>query len=263
MISLGIIGTGNMGSALIEGWTRRQDIKICAFDVDKEKLNRIKEKFSIEIGKDASEVIKKSEWIVLAIKPAQVKEFLKTHKKDFTENKCLLSICAGISISYLQKEVPFIKRVVRIMPNTPALIGKGIFALCFSQELEDRIKEEVISLFQSLGIVHTFEEKFFDAYTGLIGSGPAYVAYFMEAMIEAGIKLGFPREIASSMIRELFVGTSEMIKKLEISPARAREMVTSPGGTTIWGLTHLERCAVKGAIIDAVEEAANRSKELG
>ncbi len=263
MITLGIIGTGNMGSALIRGWSKRKDITIYAFDVDKEKLNQTREKFQVKTGESASEIIKKSQYILLAIKPGQVKPFLETHKGDFNEAKCLISICAGISISHLQKGIPSVKKVVRVMPNTPALIGKGMFAICFSPEVEEEVRGKIFSLFRSLGKVYSIEEKLFDGYTGLIGSGPAYVAYFMEAMIEAGIKLGFSREIASSMVRELFSGTSEMIKRLEIGPAQTREMVTSPAGTTIWGISHLERCAARGVIMDAIEEAAKRSKELG
>ncbi len=263
MLSLGVIGTGNMGSALIRGWSKRKDIYILAYDLDRERLKRVEKSCNIQSSESPQEVIEKSTHVVLAIKPGQVKEFLNSHGEKFTKEKCLISICAGISLDKLKKWAPLLTHIVRVMPNTPALVGKGLFAMCFSKKTSQEHREIAVGLFKELGEVYLLEERLFDGYTGLIGSGPAYVAYFMEAMIDAGVKLGLSRDRALSMVIGLFEGTTHLIKELSISPSLIREMVTSPGGTTIWGLSHFDKCALKGHIMEGIEMAAQRSKELG
>ena len=150
------------------------------------------------------------------------------------------------------------------MPNTPALVGAGQFALCLDDPgLGEERKGFIHALFARLGRTYVLEEKYFDAFTGLAGSGPAYVLYFMEALIESGVYVGFPRDKATDIVAGLIEGTAKLAAESGIHPSVLREMVTSPAGTTIEALMHLDRQAVRAAVIDAVVASRDRSKELG
>ncbi len=263
MKTIGVIGTGNMGGAILQGWKDIEDIKLCAYDIDREKLDKIASCLKIEKKENIAELINSSQYILLAVKPKQVKELLKEHSSYLTPSHVILSICAGIKIKKIKKWAEKVSEVVRIMPNTPALVGRGMFAISVDQEVADTTKKEVKKLFEALGSVFEMEEEYMDAYTALIGSGPAYIIYFLEALIEAGVSIGFPRDVSTSMVKELVSGTVKMINEMPKNLYELREMVTSPGGTTIAALNHLDRQAVRGSIIDAVNKAWQRSKELG
>jgi len=263
MDTIGVIGTGNMGGAILKGWNSLKDISLIGYDVDEQKLNKICRELKVEKAKDIPELIQKSSYILLAVKPTQVKGLLKKYEDLFLDFHILMSICAGIKIKKIKKWCGGRAKVVRIMPNTPALVGKGMFAICFQEEVDESIHGKVIELFNVLGKCFEIEEDYIDAYTALIGSGPAYIIYFLEALVEAGVSLGFQRQISIEMVKGLLSGTTKMIEELDISLAGLREMVTSPAGTTIAALNHFDRMAVRGAIIDALHQACKRSKELG
>lgn len=263
MINIGVIGTGNMGGAILKGWSSLEGVKLFAYDVDEKKLDNICSKLSLEKAKDISDLIQNSTFILLAVKPNQVKPLLKKYHDLFSDHHIILSICAGIKIKKIKKWSGGLPKVVRIMPNTPALVGCGLFAISFEDEIDSSIESKTIELFNSLGKTFQIQEEYMDAYTALIGSGPAYIIYFLEAMVEAGVSLGFPRDLAIEMVKGLAHGTTKMIQDMDKKLAELREMVTSPGGTTIAALNHFDRMAVRGAIIDAIHKACKRSKELG
>ncbi|WP_457570990.1 pyrroline-5-carboxylate reductase [Desulfovulcanus sp.] len=261
---IGFIGAGNMGGALIQGLAPRKDLEVHAFDLDQEKINKLAQHIEFISWQNLADLIEHSDYIVLAVKPQVLKEVIEEIKDNLNAKKCLISIAAGIKLKKLIKWSHNICPVVRVMPNTPALVGKGVFALCFDHDLTQNIDQNfIISLFATLGQVHVLKEDYFDIFTALVGSGPAYVFYLLDSFIDAGLTFGLPRDTAREMVFALFEGSLCMAQNDKRHLAELKEMVTSPGGTTIAGLNKLDQKAVKAAIIEAVEAAWKRSKELG
>ena len=233
-------------------------------DFNKDNLTRLKKELGLIVQKSPSDLVKACDYIVLAVKPQHAEPVVKEVATELTKSKCLISICAGIPsatfVDWTLERCP----IVRVMPNTPALVGLGVSAVCLDDpHLTDEMKAFVPELLASIGQVHVLPEKLFDAFTGVIGSGPAYVFYFMEALIESGVALGLTRPQTVEMVKGLFLGSATMADQLDKSVTELREMVTSPGGTTIRALMHFDRQALKGDIIDGVFESYYRSIELG
>ncbi|MBN2140700.1 MAG: pyrroline-5-carboxylate reductase [Desulfovibrionaceae bacterium] len=261
--SIGFIGLGNMGSAIIKGLSGL-GAEVHGFDLDRTKMDALAGQCGLAPADSPKDLTAKCEFVVLAVKPQHAAGVLEEIAPELNPGKCLVSIAAGIPLARLKDHSENRCPVVRVMPNTPALVNAGVFAVCLEDpHLSEGQKKFVLDLFRPLGRVHVLEEKFFDAYTALIGSGPAYVLYFMEALIEAGVSLGFARDLAADMVLALFAGTSRLAVKSKEHVSLLREMVTSPGGTTISGLAHMDRCALRAHVMDAVRKAWERSRELG
>lgn len=262
--SIGFLGAGNMGSAIIRGLADRKDLNILAFDPMPEKLDELKRECGAIPKESEREVAAEADYLVLAVKPQQMAPVLESVLPDLKKDVCLISIAAGIPSKSIREMSKKRCPVVRVMPNTPALVRAGVFAVCLEDEkLSMEQKEFVQAVFEPLGQVHVLPEKDFDAFTAVIGSGPAYVCYFMEALIESAVYLGLPRPKATQMVEGLFSGTSKLVEESDFHVSVLREMVTSPGGTTIRALQHMDRQAVRAAIVEAVEESYLRSIELG
>ncbi|MFP4083692.1 MAG: pyrroline-5-carboxylate reductase [Desulfonatronovibrio sp.] len=263
-VHLGFIGAGNMGGAMIAGLAPQKNIKVWGFDPDQEKLEALARSHGLTALGSALEVAEKCEYIFYAVKPGLLEKVIQQTLPALCASKCLVSIAAGINISRIISWSDNRSAVVRIMPNTPALIGKGVFALCLEHEkITSQQKEFLTNAVCALGSTFVLPEKSFDVFTALIGSGPAYIYYFMESMIEAGVLLGLERNSAARMVKELFAGSSEMSLEQKMHITQLKEMVTSPGGTTMAGLSTLDQKAVKASIIKAVEKAMKKSIELG
>lgn len=263
MSQIGIIGAGNMGSALIQGWEQDRTLDLKVYDKQTEKLRAMTDRYRIIPCSSSLEAISKCELVLIGVKPFQVKDVLENIAGTLRPGQCLISIAAGIPQEKLSRWIKAKCPVVRVMPNTPALVGAGVFGLCFDDpNLTDKHKDLILSLFQRLGSVHELEESLFDAFTALIGSGPAYVFYFLEALIDAGVTLGLPRSETTDMVIRLFNGSVSLVRERGGSIGQLREQVSSPAGTTITGVNELDRRAVKGAIIDAVGAACKRSVEM-
>ncbi len=263
-INVGFIGTGNMGGAMITGFAPSDEFRVLGHDPDKNRLAGLEKKCGLIPVDDAQSLVSNSDYIFYAVKPGLMESVVKQTASELADSKCLVSIAAGIPlariISWSGDRCP----VVRIMPNTPALIGKGVFALCLDHDkIRSSQKEFLTRIISCLGKTFILPEKFFHLFTALIGSGPAYVYYFMESMVEAGVLLGMDRQTTLKMVKELFAGSSEMSLQSDMHIAQLREMVTSPGGTTIAGLRVLDENRVKASIMKAVEMAMKRSVELG
>jgi len=255
---IGFIGVGNMGSAIIRGLASRDDM-----DRRMAQLRKLSEEYGVVMQETANDLVKACDYIVLAVKPQHAESVVKEFAADLSGSKCLISICAGIKQAQFEDWTEGRCAVVRVMPNTPALVSESVSAVCLENEnLTDEMKQFVPEVFASIGQAHVLPEKMFDAFTGTIGSGPAYVFYFMEAMIESGVALGLPRDQSTAMVKGLFLGSAKMADESEFSVTQLREMVTSPGGTTIRALMHFDRQALKGDIIDGVFKSYNRSVEL-
>ncbi|WP_243439987.1 pyrroline-5-carboxylate reductase [Fundidesulfovibrio soli] len=262
--AISFIGTGNMGAALIKGLSGMDGVSLLGFDLDREKLNALCAQCALQAVDTIHGAVEKAGYVLMCVKPQQMKAVLAQVHPALTADKCLISIAAGITRERLSEWIGHACPVVRVMPNTPALVGAGVSAVCLDDpHLTQEQKDVVQKIFASVGSVHVLEEKLFDSFTAVAGSGPAYVYYFMEALIEAALAAGLPRPMATSIVGELIGGSLKLANESMTHVSVLREMVTSPGGTTIAALAHMDRMAMRAAIIDAVEAARRRGQELG
>lgn len=258
---LGFIGLGSMGGAIARGLASGGKFDMSGFDPDEATRNRHADIMRLlPAGRD---VACEADVLLLAVKPQLARSVLE-ELAPIRPETCLVSIAAGITLEKLAQWSGGRCPVVRVMPNTPAMIGRGVYALCLDHaSLTEGHRTTVESMFAAIGRTYVLPERLFDAYTGLIGSGPAYVFAFMEALIDAGVTLGLPRAQAAEMVKALLAGTTAMAEEKGAHPAILREMVTSPGGTTIAGLNALDEHRFRFAVGQAVAASARRSKELG
>ncbi|MCF8038127.1 MAG: pyrroline-5-carboxylate reductase [Desulfohalobiaceae bacterium] len=264
MTRIGMIGTGNMGGALLTGWSKNNHLTLSGFDMDKERLQILSKETGLRIKESIRELVEESDYIVLAVKPQQMHEVLEQVALDIQKNQCLISIAAGVKRETIGKWSGHTCPVVRVMPNTPALVGAGVFALCYDdRKLSAEQKDCIHDLFLQLGEVHVLKESYFDAFTALESTGPAYVFYFMESMVEAGVAVGFTRKQSREMIVSLLEGSAKMARESQQSAAVLREMVTSPAGTSSAAMRVLYKNAVRSSFVEAVVAAEKRSQELG
>jgi pyrroline-5-carboxylate reductase len=262
-IKLGFIGVGNMGGAIIrrlvgDGQVVRGNVTY--FDPDPARQAQMGE-LGVEAARDNAEVMH-SPVVVLGVKPqilpavlAGVKEFARTWH-------LIISIAAGVPLKVLEEAFPE-SRIIRVMPNTPTLVGSGMAALAPGTGTTQDDLALALELFQAVGQAVVVEERLMDAVTGLSGSGPAFVAIFIEALADGGVKMGLPRALAHTMAVQTVLGTAKLCLEEDLHPGLLKDMVTSPGGTTIAGLHALESGGFRGLVMDAVTAAAARSKELG
>lgn len=262
--AIGFVGTGNMGAAIIRGLAGRAGLQICGTDLDKNRLAELKRDCGLEPLATPNDVARRSDYVVLAVKPQHLRPVLQDMSGQLTAGKCLVSIAAGIPVARLREWSGDVCPVVRVMPNTPALVGAGVSAVCLDDpRLDGAQKQQVQELFTAVGKVHVLPETLFDAFTAVVGSGPAYIFYFMEALVESAVYLGLPRPQATDMVLGLLTGSGKLAAEGGQHLSLLREMVTSPAGTTARALAHLDRQAVRASILDAVDACYKRSIELG
>jgi pyrroline-5-carboxylate reductase len=264
--NIGFIGGGNMGEALIRGLIAAslfRSEKISAYDVNPARVEYLEKEFGIKGGRSIGEVAEACGIIVLAVKPQVISQVLHTLRPHLSRKPLVISIAAGIALSTIEGNLPEGTPVIRVMPNAPALVQKGASALSRGQEVTDEQMQMGLALFNAVGKAVQVDEKLMDAVTGLSGSAPAYILLVIEALIDAGVYTGLPRNIARDLVVQTVIGTSTMLEITGKHPAEIKDMVTSPGGTTIHGLQVLESYSVRGALIECVEAAAQRSAELG
>lgn len=260
---VGFIGVGNMGTAIIKGLAA-QGIQVHGYDLDSAKLEKLGREVGLTAETSPQALVKHCRYVLLAVKPQHLQAALEDIAPDLTAGHCLLSIAAGITMARLKELSGGRCPVVRIMPNTPALVGAGVFALCFDDASLDAERRDFIrAMHKPLGQVHELPEKLFDAFTSVAGCGPAYVFYVMDAIVEAGVNLGLPRGQATDIVKALFSGSAKLAEEGGMHLAELREMVTSPAGSTIRATMHFDRMAMRGVIVDAVREAYDRNVELG
>jgi pyrroline-5-carboxylate reductase len=264
---IGIIGAGAMGGALAAGLlaagTPAHAIR--AADPDPDRRRSLEESRGVRCGSDNREVVEQSDLVVLAVKPSQVSGVLRG--LDGVENlsrPLWVSVAAGVSLASLAEKLPAGARLVRAMPNTPALVGEGATAFAANPAATDADRAAARRLFEAVGKAWEAPgEELLDAVTGLSGSGPAYVFVFLEALSDAGVRMGLPREAAHALSTQTVLGAAKLARESGRHPADLKDQVTSPGGTTIAGLERLEAAGFRSAIHDAVEAATRRSRELG
>jgi len=263
--TLGIIGVGNMGNALLSGILGSHILKpeqIIIYDINEEVLqNRIKE-FNVEKARSNEDLVKNSKYILIAVKPQVIEGVLKEIGAVITEDKTIISIAAGISIAYIKNYIKKNLGIIRVMPNTPALVGEGASALAPNDNVSREELEFVKKLLNSVGLVVELEEKHIDAVTGLSGSGPAYIFIIIEAMADGGVKMGLPRDVALKLASQTVLGSAKMLLETRKHPGELKDMVTSPGGTTITALHELEKGKIRATLMKAIESATLKSKSM-
>ncbi len=253
-----------MGGAMALGAKDLPDVSLYGFDPSRERLESFEKSCGLCPCEDLRDLCERSTYILLAVKPHLVPVVLADIQEYLEPDTCLVSIAAGVTVDRLKELSKAVCPVVRVMPNTPALVGKGVFALCLDDDrLTDANKEFVTRFLGHMGSTHVLEERLFDAFTGLIGSGPAYLFYAMEGLVDAGVTLGLGRYEATEMVKGLFSGSSKMAETAGMHITQLKEMVTSPGGTTIAGLNQLEKRAVKHALYKGVKASHDKSRKLG
>jgi pyrroline-5-carboxylate reductase len=265
-IRIGFLGAGKMATALAKGFVKAGFVspkQILAGDVNESAADS----FAKEVGAATCafnpDVAKFADILILAVKPDQTGAVLAEICEHITEHHLLISIAAGVTIAKLESELPDGARVIRVMPNTPALVGAsaGAFALGASATSDDAALAQ--KLFSAVGVAFQVKESLLDAVTGLSGSGPAYVYLFIEALSDGGVAAGLPRDTATKLAAQTVLGAAKMVLETGRHPGALKDMVTSPAGTTIEGLHELEKGRFRGTVITAVRAAAEKSKKLG
>lgn len=264
MEQVGIIGVGNMGEsilkALLKGGLKKD--RVLFAEAKKERAAYIEKTYGVQQVKKPADIAKGSGCIILAVKPQDAKKVLQGMAPYIESPMVIVSIMAGVTMSNILSLTGKPVKVVRMMPNIAVKVGKGVTGVAAGADVTREELQAVISMFSSTGLVIEIGEELMDAVTALGASSPAFFLFFLEAMIDAGVKIGMPREKARTICVQVVKGTLAMLEEEQVHPTVMREMITSPGGTTIAGLAALEDKAFKGSVIDAIEKACKRSREL-
>jgi pyrroline-5-carboxylate reductase len=263
-VKLGVIGGGVMGSAIISRLIDRgtyQSTEIIVSEPTRPQRESLHQQYGVQVTDD-NNFAAVAPVLLLAIKPQIFDKVVADLAQSNMPSQLVISILAGVSIAQLERAFGD-RAVVRAMPNTPATVGMGITAISAGDRVSSEQLDLVTQIFQAVGEVVTVAESLMDAVTGLSGSGPAYVAIAIEALADGGVAAGLPRQIADRLALQTVLGTAKLLAESDLHPAQLKDRVTSPGGTTIAGVTKLEQAGFRSALIEAVIAAAKRSQELG
>jgi len=263
MSQTAIIGAGVMGEALLSGLVRagRRVDDLLVGEKRADRAKELEERYGVTVVSNG-EAARKADTIALVVKPQDMNDVLEEIAPELRPGQLLVSIAAGITTSYIESRVPDGVAVVRVMPNTPALVDEGMTAIAPGSHCDDSHLAEAEGLMGSTGRVLRVPERQMDAVTAISGSGPAYIFFVVESMIEAGVHLGLPRSTATELVVQTVVGSAKLIRDTAEHPVVLRERVTSPGGTTAAALRKLEEHSVRAAFLVAIEAARDRSRAL-
>ena len=262
---VGFVGGGNMGEALVRGLTKTGLIPaehVMMADVRTDRLEELKRLYGVTVVADNVTLVRRADVILLAVKP-QILGAVLDEIAPATPGKLLISIAAGVSTGEIRRHLPPGTRMIRVMPNTPALVLEGATALAYAAGLEDGDMDTARQIFEAVGRVVILDESMMDAVTGLSGSGPAYIALVVEALADGGVRVGLDRKTAMTLAMQTVLGSARLLIETGMHPGQLKDMVSSPGGTTIAGIHTLEIGGLRRTLIDAVERATHRSRELG
>ncbi|MFQ5839903.1 MAG: pyrroline-5-carboxylate reductase [Candidatus Methylomirabilales bacterium] len=263
---IAFLGAGNMGEALIRGLLQARSLpaaQITAAEPRDEQRAHLTRTHGVQTTTDNRKAVQGSRLVILAVKPQVMEVVLTEIREAVTPAHLLLSIAAGIRTTFIEEHFAAPVRVIRIMPNTPALILTGMSAIAPGRHATAQDIALAEEVFRAVGRVVTVDEKHLDAATGLSGSGPAYVFAIIEALADGGVKMGLARDVASELAAQTVLGAARLVLETRRHPGELKDMVTSPGGTTIAGLHALEQGDLRATLINAVEAATRRSEELG
>lgn len=262
---LSFLGSGNMAEAIMKGVLAAGLFKasdLLASDTSEVRLKAIHQKYGIRTTRNNREAVREGDLVILGVKPLAVDGVLAEIKSELKE-KVLVSVAAGVPLARLAAGLEREAKIIRAMPNAPALVQAGATVLAPGKGVEQETLALVLQIFDSIGKSWILEERYLDAVTGLSGSGPAFVFVMIESLADGGVKSGLSREVALALAVQTVLGAAQMALQTGDHPARLKDFVASPGGTTIAGLHQLEEKKVRSAFISAVEAATRRSEELG
>jgi len=265
-LNIGFIGAGKMATALAKGFVHAKLVaakEIIASDPHDAARKIFTSELDSKITASNLAVAKFANVLILATKPDQISTALAEIRDVFTKKHLLISIAAGVTISKLENALPPGARVIRVMPNTPALVGEGASAFTLGKNATAADGELAKKLLSAVGVAFQVKESLLDAVTGLSGSGPAYVYQFIEALSDGGVAAGLPRDIATKLAAQTVLGGAKMVLETGQHPGALKDQVTSPGGTTIEGLHALEKGKLRATVMSAVRAATEKSKKLG
>jgi pyrroline-5-carboxylate reductase len=263
--TIGFVGTGNMGEALIRGLLKvgvAEPSQVVGSDPRSDRTAELAEKYGIRTTTDNREIARQADIIILAVKPQVMERVLDEIGPEIHAHALVISIAAGVPLSAIEARLPQ-ARVIRTMPNTPALVGAGATAIAVGGHATGDDLKAARRIFDSVGMTVALDEAQMDAVTGLSGSGPAYVFLVIEALADAGVKVGLSRHHAQALAAQTLLGSAKLLIETNEHPGRLKDMVTSPGGTAIAGLHTIEAGGLRTTLMDAVEAATKRSQELG
>ena len=263
--TIAIIGAGNMAEAIVSGLLKKGLVRagqICATDVDAQRLAHLRKTYKVRVSHDNRRSAKSSDIIMLSVKPQVMNKVLDGLDLSAGTDQLIITVAAGVSIETIISDLHPRARVVRAMPNTPAVVLEGVTALTRGPGVTGEQLKMAQAVFEAMGQVVVVEESHLDAVTGLSGGGPAYVCLFIEALTDGGVKMGLSRSQAQLLAAQTVLGTAKMVIETKQHPGVLKDQVASPGGTTIAGLHRLEKGSLRGTVISAVESATLRCQEL-
>lgn len=262
---IGLIGCGEMGSALVRGMVTAGDISpsaVYVYDTNKDRQALLATELKSNTTESLEQMVPRCRFLFIAVKPQDAGSLLESIKNLVHPGQIVISIAAGITISFIEKYLPEVTKLIRLMPNTPCLIGEGAVIISTGNTVTDDERKMVEKLLKPLGLIIRFPESLMDAATGLSGTGPAYVYLFIETLIDAGVSVGIRRDVASKLVIQNVIGAARMLEQNVHHPAEMRNIVTSPAGTTSSAMLVLEETGFRSCLIKAVIAATKRSKEL-
>ena len=260
----GFIGMGNMGSAMLKGASNvfsKEDIVFS--EANKEKMHSFSKEIGVECVESNTQCVEASKYVILAVKPQYMQEVLDEIKDRLTSEQVVISIAAGKTLAYFAENLPDYVRVIRAMPNTPALVNEGMTGICYDH---DKFSDEEIAtvnkFFNSFGKVVTVDENMMDAVVCASGSSPAYVYMFIEALADSVVKYGIKRDMAYELVAQTVLGSAKMVLETKEHPGLLKDKVCSPGGTTIAGVAALEECGFRNAVIKATDKCYEKCTRM-
>ena len=264
-MKLGIIGFGNMAEAILggileSGFIAKEDVT--ASGKDETMLKKAAETYGIAVNEDNKKVVEGADVILLSVKPQIMAEVIEDIKEVCLQDTLIISIAAGKTKQWIEEHFGCAHKIVRCMPNTPALVGEGCTGICFSDSVTEDEKEYALKMFSCIGKAQEVPEKLMDVVVGVSGSAPAYVFMFIEAMADAAVEMGMPRKQAYEFAGQAVLGSAKLLLETGKHPGELKDMVCSPAGTTIAAVRVLEEKGMRAAVMDAVVKCIERSKEL-
>ncbi|HEX8704532.1 MAG TPA: pyrroline-5-carboxylate reductase [Myxococcaceae bacterium] len=264
--TIAFLGAGNMAEAIIKGLLRAgiaRPESIIATGRRSERTEDLKRAYGIRTTTDNLAAAREADIVVLSVKPQAMDKLVVQVAPALDQRKLIISVAAGVPIAALERRLGAGARIIRTMPNTPSLVGAGACALSPGEHASEEDLAVASRIFQAVGITTVVEENLLDAVTGLSGSGPAYIFLVIEALSDAGVKVGLPRYTALKLAAQTVLGSAQLLIETNAHPGHLKDQVTSPGGTAIAGLHTLEAGGLRTTLINAVEAATRRAKELG
>lgn len=262
---IAVLGAGKMGGILLQGFLKEQMFapeQILATVVHEDRANALSAQWGVEVSTDNVAAVRKSDVILLGVKPFQMPGLMEEIKPALSPKKLLISFAASVRTSAIEQAAEIEIPVIRAMPNTPSMLGAGIAALCRGKFVSEDQIELAARIFEAVGRTVIVDEKHMDAVTGLSASGPAFMYIILESLAEAGVKVGLPRDIATLLAAQTAFGSAKMVLETGYHPALLKDAVTTPAGCTIDGILELEEGGLRVTLIKAVMRAAQRAKEL-